>query len=107
MDFFKSEFTQPPAAIVAEMRLGAPAGDRWIPTRLDLAWWPAENVGPFLALHRTLQPFSSAPVGTLTAARVFRDCSLRQQSSAAERRACRTLMRQAAIKWRRGRTMSE
>jgi len=38
----------------------------------------------------------------LSAAVVLRDCSFRAQSTAGERRACRTLMREAAITWRHG-----
>ncbi len=38
----------------------------------------------------------------LTAAKVLRDGSLRRGSTALQRLACRTLMRQAAIKWRNG-----
>jgi hypothetical protein len=54
-----------------------------------------------------VEPYSSATLRPLTAACVFRDCSLRKQSSLPERRACRTLMRQAAIKWRRGLAMGD
>jgi hypothetical protein len=36
----------------------------------------------------------------LSSAMVLRDCSLRPQTSHATRRACRTLMREQAIKWR-------
>ena len=39
---------------------------------------------------------------SLATAIVLRDCSLRKQSSPGERRACRTLMRQGAMKWRHG-----
>ncbi|HVS52372.1 MAG TPA: hypothetical protein VHD62_08455, partial [Opitutaceae bacterium] len=38
----------------------------------------------------------------LGAAIVLRDCSFRARSSSHERLACRTLMREAAITWRRG-----
>ncbi len=51
--------------------------------------------------------YSSAVLRPLTAACVFRDCSLRVQASPPERRACRTLMRQAAIKWRHGLAMGD
>jgi hypothetical protein len=37
----------------------------------------------------------------LSAAIALRDCSLREQATNEERRACRTLMREAAIGWRR------
>jgi hypothetical protein len=37
----------------------------------------------------------------LRSAIVFRDCSFRKRSTDAERRACRTLMRDQAVKWRR------
>jgi hypothetical protein len=36
----------------------------------------------------------------LNAATMLRDCSFRQQSTAVERRACRTLMREYALHWR-------
>jgi hypothetical protein len=36
----------------------------------------------------------------LSSAVVLRDCSLRPATSHATRRACRTLMREQAIKWR-------
>jgi hypothetical protein len=54
-----------------------------------------------------VEPYSSAILQPLTAACVFRDCSLRLQSSPPERRACRTLMREAAIKWRQGLAMGD
>lgn len=54
-----------------------------------------------------VEPYSSAVLRPLTAACVFRDCSLRDQATAVERRACRTLMRQAAIKWRHGLAMGD
>jgi hypothetical protein len=54
-----------------------------------------------------LEPYSSEILRPLTAACVFRDCSLRRQSAPLERRACRTLMRQAALKWRRGLAMGD
>jgi hypothetical protein len=54
-----------------------------------------------------IERYSSAILRPLTAACVFRDCSLRIQSSPVERRACRTLMRQAAIKWRGGLAMGD
>ena len=38
----------------------------------------------------------------LCTAIVLRDCSFREQGSTRERRACRTLMREAAITWQRG-----
>ena len=72
--------------------------------------WPDQTVvlltrrfGQYL----DLEPYSSAILRPLTAACVFRDCSLRKQSALSERRACRTLMRQAAIKWRRGLAMGD
>lgn len=37
----------------------------------------------------------------LTAAVTLRDCSFRLQSSDLERKACRTLMREQALHWRR------
>jgi hypothetical protein len=54
-----------------------------------------------------VEPYSSEILRPLTAACVFRDCSLRIQASEPERRACRTLMREAAIKWRRGLPMRD
>ena len=36
----------------------------------------------------------------LNAAITLRDCSVRQQSTIEERRACRTLMRGQALRWR-------
>jgi hypothetical protein len=36
----------------------------------------------------------------LGAAIALRDCSLRRESTTAERRACRTLMRGEALRWR-------
>lgn len=54
-----------------------------------------------------LEPYSSAVLRPLTAACVFRDCSLRIRISNPERRACRALMRQAAIKWRCGLAMGD
>lgn len=54
-----------------------------------------------------IEPYSSAILQPLTAACVFRDCSLRRHTSLPERQACRTLMRQAAIKWRRGWVMGD
>lgn len=54
-----------------------------------------------------VEPYSSSILRPLTAACVFRDCSRRSQASAAERAACRTLMRQAAIKWRHGLAMGD
>ena len=42
------------------------------------------------------------PLNPLIAAQVLRDCSQRKQATAAERSACRSLMRQAALNWRRG-----
>jgi hypothetical protein len=36
----------------------------------------------------------------LSSAVVLRDCSLRPETSFSTRRACRTLMREQAIKWR-------
>jgi hypothetical protein len=54
-----------------------------------------------------IEPYSAAILRPLTAACVFRDCSLRIQSAPPERRACRTLMRQAAIKWRHGLAMGD
>ena len=54
-----------------------------------------------------IEPYSSAILRPLTAACVFRDCSRRSQAAASERHACRTLMRQAAIKWRRGLAMGD
>jgi len=54
-----------------------------------------------------LTPYSSDILRPLTAACVFRDCSLRLHSSLAERRACRTLMRQAALRWRGGLPMGD
>jgi hypothetical protein len=46
----------------------------------------------------------SSPVGVranaLDSAIVLRDCSLRREMSFPTRRACRTLMRAQAIKWR-------
>lgn len=41
-----------------------------------------------------------AGVTALNAAIIFRDCSFRMQSTADERRACRTLMREQALHWR-------
>lgn len=37
----------------------------------------------------------------LASAVVLRDCSLRTETSTAVRRACRTVMREQAVKWRR------
>ena len=54
-----------------------------------------------------VERYSSDVLRPLTAACVFRDCSLRIQSSPPERRACRTLMRQAAMKWRQGLEMGD
>jgi hypothetical protein len=58
-------------------------------------------------VKQAIGEFKHGTVGTLTAAQVFRDCSLRLRSSPPERRACRTLMRQAALKWRRGLPMGD
>jgi hypothetical protein len=55
----------------------------------------------FAKLKNTIQSYFYAPLSPLTAACVLRDCSRRLQSSEAERHACRSLMRQAAINWRR------
>lgn len=68
---------------------------------------PESRVGPFVRVKSLLQSYTYAQVAPLTAAGVFRDCSFRLQSSLPERRACRTLMRQAAIKWRRGVAMGD
>lgn len=54
-----------------------------------------------------IELYSSAVLRPLTAACVFRDCSLRLHSVSQERRACRTLMREAAVKWRRGLAMGD
>ena len=54
-----------------------------------------------------VEPYSCATLRPLTAACVFRDCSLRRQTPILERRACRTLMRHAAIKWRQGLPMGD
>jgi hypothetical protein len=40
--------------------------------------------------------------GALTSAIVLRDCALRFTASVEERKACRTLMRDAAFHWRHG-----
>ena len=43
----------------------------------------------------------------LWSAVVLRDCSLRAQTSPATRRACRTVMREQAIKWRRTKVVGD
>lgn len=63
------------------------------------------NSSPREAIN--VEPYSSVILRPLTAACVFRDCSLRRQASPPERRACRTLMRQAAMKWRHGLAMGD
>ncbi len=72
------------------------------------------RVSPFVSaviglveVKTAIRQFHYGTVATLTAAQVFRDCSLRLRASPPERRACRTLMRQAAIKWRRGQPMGD
>lgn len=64
-------------------------------------------VAPTAPTRHSTRSYTHVPVACLTAARVFRDCSLRGQSSQPERKACRTLMRQAAIKWRGGLAMGD
>jgi hypothetical protein len=38
--------------------------------------------------------------GALRSAKLLRDCSLRKASTREEQRACRTLMREQAIRWK-------
>jgi len=46
--------------------------------------------------------FSHRRTHALSTAIVLRDCSFRAQTMTPERRACRTLMREAAITWHHG-----
>lgn len=72
----------------------------------DVSYPAVEPREPWVPVKTAWRAFS-APVTALTAAQVFRDCSLRARATASERRACRTLMRQAAIKWRRHLAMGD
>lgn len=107
MDISHCEFARSSATIVAE----SPASARQVESRYvaasALSAPSAETIGPFIAVKTSTRTYSHAPAGPLTAAQVFRDCSLRVRSSPPERRACRILMRQAAIKWRRGLAMGD
>lgn len=51
--------------------------------------------------QRQNQSFEEPRGKALQSAIVLRDCSLRRDTSAPTRRACRTLMREQAITWRR------
>jgi hypothetical protein len=107
MHEFMREFERasPPAAV--EVHTGPRLGDPAKGTSSAPTCSPVKNSPAFDAGRSVLKLYSSVPLGPLTAARVFRDCSLRKQSSPPERRACRILMRQAALKWRRGLPMGD
>jgi hypothetical protein len=105
MDILLREFDRPSPAIVEEVRVESRWGDQRCATVSAVPCAQLETVGPFVAVKSGIRPYLYARVGALTTARVFRDCSLRKQSSLPERRACRTLMRQAALKWRHGLAM--
>ncbi len=51
--------------------------------------------------HAPVEIPLDAPHSTaLAAAITFRECSLRRETSSVTRRACRTLMRELAMRWR-------
>jgi hypothetical protein len=79
-------------ACCAEKRAGKPSVPAVAATR--------ETVEPPVTVTSAIPSIFYAPISPLTAAQVLRDCSRRLQSSEAERRACRSLMRQAALNWR-------
>jgi hypothetical protein len=105
MDFLSRQFDGQAATTIAEVRVMpaqyAAAKGSAVP------FFVGEYIAPFVTVTNSLRPYCYVPVAALVAARVFRDCSLRAQSSPLDRRACRTLMRQAAIKWRRGLAMGD
>jgi hypothetical protein len=84
---------------------------RLVADRFDRAWLKSaagkKSPRPSPGADFDVERYSSAILRPLTAACVFRDCSLRTQAPAPERRACRTLMRQAALKWRHGLPMGD
>src|SRR4051812_15759074 len=104
MDISGVGFSDPEAAAVLEVRATtAPV----LPAAPVAARASRVTATALLPLEMTHRSHRYIPVACLTAAKVLRDCSLRPGSSSPERQACRTLMRKAALKWRRGESMGD
>ena len=107
MTILQSELVQPFTAFGAKPLDTSGWGRPRYVEAADLSEPTVETPEPFVTVKTAGRAYFSAPVTALTAAKVFRDCSLRTRATASERRACRTLMRQAAIKWRRHLAMGD